>query len=343
LPPLTSTTTQKTPVFFFVFDEWSYLRSEDDGQFNASLSNLRKLAMNSVVFTNTRSPGDETLKSLPCYLFQNDSVLKLDNGKTFFQDDESRIPTVDVPSIFRIAGRQGYRTIMMGFYHSYRHMLGDQVDYCHVYPCFSLTHTTGFYEAFLWRLMRITAYLYDPISLQLRISVRSDSWEWYKTRTEYRKEMLELLAENPSSDFAFFHAPWPHYPFVCNPDGSYFGFRWDSSRSKDYMRELQYLDKLVGEIIDTLRTSEKFDDSLLIFTSDHGWRADSDAEIQNIPDFKRRIPLIIKLPGQKTGQVIDKEFCPNLLKPLLEAVFAGEKDTDKLLKILQDTVDAQQP
>jgi hypothetical protein len=44
--------------------------------------------------------------------------------------------------------------------------------------------------------------------------------------------------------------------------------------------------------------------------------------------------LIIKLPGGKTGRVIEKEFCTNRLQPLLEAVFAGEQDIESLLKLL---------
>ena len=51
-----------------------------------------------------------------------------------------------------------------------------------------------------------------------------------------------------------FHAPWPHYPFVFDSDGSYCGSSWGMElRPTDYLRQIAYVDVLVGEIVATLR------------------------------------------------------------------------------------------
>jgi hypothetical protein len=216
-------------------------------------------------------------------------------------------------------------------------MLGDQVDYCHVYPTFPFGHShESIPSTFLWRIKRGSTFLTDPISLHFNLYKRIGNREWFETRTAYREEMLDLLGSSVPNDFAIFHAPWPHGPFVSNPDGTFVASY--SVDSVDYRRELLCLDALIGDIVDALRKAGKFDEAMLIITSDHGWRLDPDPEIQKIPSFKRRVPLIVKLPGETTGQIIDKEFCPNRLDPLFKAVFAGEKDSETLTKLLNELV-----
>jgi hypothetical protein len=337
LPPPSRSAANKTPVFIFVFDEWSFLRSSRNGEFEESLQNIRKLAQQSVIFTKVKSFSVDTQESLPSFLFQTDKVFTITENETVFKDGDKLIPTKQIPSIFQLAHQQNYRTSLLGFYHPYRQMLGDAVDYCNIYPSSTCSKYPGggFGDIFLWRLASICRTCGDPIILQSKINNRIDSRLWFDMRAAYRKEMLDILANSSKDSFAFFHAPWPHYPYVCNPDGTYFGFRWDMWRLEDYLRELRYLDKLIGEIVETLRADNNFDDALLIMTADHGWRQDSDQEILQIPDFKKRVSLIVKLPGEKTGHVIDKEFCTNQFQPLFDAVFAGEKDPQVLLKILE--------
>ncbi|HYC32523.1 MAG TPA: hypothetical protein VEB59_09570, partial [Gemmatimonadales bacterium] len=58
------------PVYVLLFDEWSLARSEGpDGRFLPELVNLRRLAAMSTVYTEARSPGDATLRSIPRILY----------------------------------------------------------------------------------------------------------------------------------------------------------------------------------------------------------------------------------------------------------------------------------
>lgn len=341
VPPIDTSAAKRTPVYFFVFDEWSYPRTSEKEEIIPALKNLRDLAKQSVTFTDARSPAAETLVSVPDYLFQNDKTLEIAGGEVYFRNGDSRVLTRQVPSLFSTARQNGYQTSLLGFYHSYRALLGDQVDYCHVYPFSPYTHRQGdFLDTFLWRVKRNAVFFKDPISLHLKLDERFLNREWFDTRAAFRKEMLEMLASPAANTFAFFHSPWPHGPFVCNPDGSF--CESPDARIGAYLRELQYLDTVVGDIVSTLRSAKKYDDAILIFTSDHSWRIDPDPKIAELPEHKRRVPLIIKLPGEKTSHVIYKQSSANRLPRFFEAAFSGERDPETLLRLLEESA-AQAP
>jgi hypothetical protein len=327
---------RKAPVYFFVFDEWSFPRTSIGGEVRKNLKNIRELAGHSAFFTDILSPDPVTKFSIPHLIFQNDLPFCIQNKEVYFDNNGTLVPARETPSIFQMAKNQGYSTYLLGFYHSYRQLLGEQLDYCHVYPY--KRPPRGYCNTFFWRLLKNADYQNDPLSLQFRLGRVVESHYWFDTRDAYKSEMLEILRDAPPNGLAFFHVPFPHYPFVSNADGSFFGVDYDDTFIPFYLRELEHLDTVVGEILATLRSAGKYDDALLIFTSDHGWRVDTDPNYTADSFFKRRVPLIIKLPGQKNGCVINQEFCANRLKPLFEAVFAGEKDEKKLLELLEKLV-----
>jgi arylsulfatase A-like enzyme len=151
-----------------------------------------------------------------------------------------------------------------------------------------------------------------------------------------RHELFRIIADAPRNTFALFHMPPPHGPHVFEPDGTYAGpYRAGGPYVSDYERSLVYIDFYIGEIVARLREAGKFDDALIIFTSDHARIAETEPIICEDPDWNRRVPLIIKLPGQQSGLVLDYELCTNQLQPLFEAVFGGERDTTQLIDVVR--------
>jgi len=57
------------PVYFFVFDEWSWLQSTKDGAFRQSLPHIRALSDSAILFRNARSPSTDTYRSLPMLVY----------------------------------------------------------------------------------------------------------------------------------------------------------------------------------------------------------------------------------------------------------------------------------
>ncbi len=67
------------------------------------------------------------------------------------------------------------------------------------------------------------------------------------------------------------------------------------------------VDTHVGSILDTLRECDVYDETMIVFTSDHGDMMGSHRLLQKSVTFKEAImvPLIIKLPGQRESIIID--------------------------------------
>ena len=132
----------------------------------------------------------------------------------------------------------------------------------------------------------------------------------------------------------FLHSMLPHSPWLFQPNGReaivksslrHFGLRPQDDPLRTYAHEwypdsfavnqalqkallqIQYVDVLLGQLLDSLNSQGLFDETLLILTSDHGssfipghsYRSVNDTTMSNIAS----IPLLIKFPEQKAGTV----------------------------------------
>lgn len=324
----------KSPVFLFVFDAWSRPRSMASGQFRPLFKNVRKMGEQSVVFLNSLSPAESTDWSIPRLIHQTDLDLVPGDGQMLWKDREKTVPTSELPSLFQLGRDHGYNGYVLGWYLPYSRLLGGQVDYCHVcridFEGESIPSEMG--HALIRNLMFWT----DPVSKRIAKPVL-EKWRLAYRRRQairLRREILDVLRDCPTNSFALFHLMLPHHPFMWNEDGSY---REPTVEPEPdgYERNLKCMDHYVGRVVTQLRAAGKFDDALIILTGDHSWRKDPEPSMRQGDDWQRKVPLIIKLPGQKVGAVIEDPLCTNDLKPFFEAVFAGERDPQRLLQLLR--------
>lgn len=329
----------RAPVFLFVFDEWSRARSMTGGEFRSFFKNVRRLCEQAIVFREARSPGDDTEYSLPRLIYQCDSSFVVRDGQTYWKEQDKEVLTRNVPSLFQLAREQGYNAYMVGWFLPYRRILGDQVDYCRVYRGYR--QGDGVPAEMVCALFRSMRFWTDPVSQRVwkLLYPRARAEHFRRVNTRIRQEMLDILNDCPTNTFALFHVPLPHDPYIWDADGAYRGPSKEAP-SVGYERNLKYLDVYIGQVLEQLRATGKFDDALIIITSDHSWRKDSEPTMREGQQWQRKVPLIIKLPGQRSGCVIEEEFCTNRLKPLFEAVFAGERDTRRLLDLVRHTLAA---
>jgi sulfatase-like protein len=314
----------QTPVFLFVFDEWSFRRSYDGTELRPFFHNLRKLASRSIEFTNAHSQAGSTNPSVPRIIFQREGILEPKNGISFWSEGDSLTPSVGLPSIFAAAHKRGYATSLVGFYFPYRAVLGDQVDHivhqAYVPKGQRLTN----------RLAQVTArnlsFLVDPLSRMAwrKWNVRTVSENWFYINRTWRRAVHDLVRGSGPNTFAMVHWPLPHGPWVLNEDGSYHG-PYKVSRLKatpeEYQRHLAFLDLVLGEAVAGLDSMDLLDRSLLIVTSDHSWKTDPDSTLAAAT--RTSVPLIVKLPHEKTGHRVEKEFCLGQLGALLQRVMDG--------------------
>jgi len=313
----------RTPVFLFVFDEWSYQRSYDGSDLRPFLPNLRRLASHSFEFSNARSQGRSTNPSVPRLILQREGSIRPRNDVALWVEGDSAVPSTRLPNIFTVPEARGYQTSLIGFYFPYRALLGEQVDHI-------------IHEAYVpkgqrlsRRLLLVTArnlsFLSDPFSRHLwrRWNVPSVSENWVFINQAWRGFVREMIRNADANTFAMVHWPVPHGPWVLNEDGSYHG-PFKRSRLKatpaEYQRHLAYVDLLVGEAMAGLDSVGLLDRALLIVTSDHSWKSDPDTAIRSAPEARIWVPLIVKLPYQTVGHRVPDRFCLGQLGALLQRV-----------------------
>jgi hypothetical protein len=343
-----------TPVYLFVFDEWSYERCTEGDDFDTDLESLRRLRGQSYFFTQARSPSRTTYLSMPELLFQSDDYPALPRvllDRTDFPDKVPhdapayRITPAAAPdrmpaSLFRLARSRGYDTAMLGYYLPYRLILGSEVDWVRTYSDYPSGGSFGqrmlnavVENPHYWRvplLSRLWKEAYAPLFSRRWVALNENLW----------RDFDAVVAATPDRSLVVVHLPSPHAPFVFGPDGRYLGpfpvhSRLDEDidvdimggTRADYHHNVLHLDSIVGRIVDRLSRAGRFDKALVIMTSDHSWRTDPDVPHTAEPERVRHVPLLMKVPGQTERRTENVLFDGRDLGAIVEAALDGRLDT----------------
>ena len=125
----------------------------------------------------------------------------------------------------------------------------------------------------------------------------------------------------------FLHSTLPHSAWRYLPDGRQYpieGFEYPGLESPDWVGpqwqvdqsferhvlQVQYVDRLLGRLLDALRAEGLFDDAVIVIAADHGasftaGQPRRPAQRSNIGEIAP-VPLLVKLPGQRSGRVDDR-------------------------------------
>jgi hypothetical protein len=140
------------------------------------------------------------------------------------------------------------------------------------------------------------------------------------------RRFVESIEEHPGAALHFIHSTMPHRPWRYLPSGNvYFPYRqhgkssfrslsgdwWQQEAYQRHLLQLQYVDRLLGELLDRLETLGLYQRSLIILTADHGvgfWPDDNARMVglSNHPEDILGIPLLIKRPNQSRSQLDDR-------------------------------------
>lgn len=88
-----------------------------------------------------------------------------------------------------------------------------------------------------------------------------------------------------------------------------------------YEGEIRYVDEHIGKLLDSLRESGQFDDTLIVFTSDHGeelWEHGKYEHGHALYSEVLHVPFLIKLPGGKKASIHASVATPQLMPTVLD-------------------------
>jgi Sulfatase len=307
------------PVFVLLFDEWSIAHSRAGGEFIPKLPSVRGFASRSFVFQDARSPGDITYKSIPRLLYQEQGSLTLKRGDLEWVEGGRPVSIHGRTSLFRLARSRGYVTNLTGWYLPYGALVGGDLDNCRVY--LQEIKRPGLSRVWdhVWDNLQ---YLPEPLSLAIwrELHARLFSQHWVEMLASIDRDARNLATSAPSNSLVFIHYPLPHAPFVLDENGAYrgpfTGYQWQGT-TEDYLRHVRYVDVVIGRFLQALEAAGKMDSALVVITSDHGWRRDPLPYARSLEDLQH-VPLLIKWPGQRTGELIDGRFCLLSLGAVIE-------------------------
>lgn len=174
----------------------------------------------------------------------------------------------------------------------------------------------------------------EPLAPEYR---RDAEAQWgVLSRPDRVTDFIESLNRSSGPTFHFLHLMLPHQPWIHYPDGTRYGDDdplgsvsspsagspdwYHVGREQRHLLQVQYTDRLLGEIFDTLRATGRWDESLIVVTADHGisFHSFPGREVNDValPDVAY-VPLIIKAPGQTEGRVDDTNLMGHDLLPTL--------------------------
>jgi len=350
-----------TPIVLIVFDEWSYDRSVTGGDFLADLPALRALRAESFFFARAASPATTTHLALPLLLFQTDDYRSLPGVMYSSRDFPGALgwreeiiapaagPGRAPESLFASPRRAGYQACLLGFYLPYRHILGDQVDMVRTFSDYP--RGDGFTERLLLNVAQTPQYWRLPgiSTLWKQAYARVFSRHWLRLNDRLLADFEMLAGRVAPRTFIFLHYPVPHAPFIYDAGGAYRGpFAVHSTATEDidadimngspedYHQSLGHLDRVVARIVARLRAAGRYDDALVIMTSDHAWR--NDPAIRHEDHARvRHVPLLVKAPGQRSPRTVEDPVALTRIAPLLEAAEHGDLNEAAAARLI-DTI-----
>jgi hypothetical protein len=131
------------------------------------------------------------------------------------------------------------------------------------------------------------------------------------------------------------HQPWRHLPSGARDNAEFIaegldaGYAWRSdflaqAARQRHLLQLQRTDELLGELLDRLEAMDRYDESLVVATADHGVAFIADEPIRGVSDRNQEqvmwTPLLVKAPGQVEGEIDDVPLESVDLLPLLADV-----------------------
>jgi hypothetical protein len=142
--------------------------------------------------------------------------------------------------------------------------------------------------------------------------------------------LLDSLEDAPRRSLHYLHILLPHVPWRYTPSGAPYvptdedpgkesdvwtGGPWPPQLGRErHLAQVGFVDRLIGRLVERLRATGTYDDTLLMLTADHGvaFQAgqpvrglESDHFVEAIHPEIMWIPLFVKRPGQNEGRTLD--------------------------------------
>jgi Sulfatase len=348
----TSGATGRPTIVWILFDELSYQQVFGDRFPGLELPNFDEFRKSSTVFTDTQPIVNVTEDAIPS-MMMGDVIKKVDyttNNRLQVGGASGPLhPFNAARTPFALARQQGLTTGVAGWYNPYCSILAPYLNQCYWTDAW-LDPATSLGESFEWNFLRPWRLYYAILGHPARAFSRRYRAEAItdvmlpayvlkmlqpgnriRVYTDLMRHAVAMLGPS-GPDFVFLHLPLPHAPAFYNRKTQ----RFDTSGGRSYIDNLSLVDKTLGQILETLKQSPRWNNTSVVVCGDHSWRVyigrggkwwtPEDEAASHGGVFDPRPFLMVHLAGQTTSATVSEPY------PLL-----------KVHDILDDLVQGKQP
>lgn len=329
---------KKTNVLIFLTDQQRYDTVAAGGYPHMITPNLDRLAQEGVMYENAYSSNPV------CMPARHDLITGFPATVHGYYSNRKaqRIKDYSIPTIARIFSDQDYRTVAIGKMHFSPPREHHGFDY--MFSMEELPDIRQSDDYLMYLEKNEMEEIQNPHGVRPhiyhipQISCQDEAHHGTSWVAETAINWIKENKENPFFMICGFiqpHPPWSipaecknwyegielpepipvsRLPYEEETRGEWFGDK-DSSKQKKKIRQAYYtaitmIDKYIGKVVEYLREIEKLDDTLIIFTSDHGeMLQDKGYYSKELPyDSSARIPFIIRYPDKFPKGTIRTEF-----------------------------------
>ena len=319
-------------VVWILLDELSYAQVFEIPHANLNLLALHTLAAESFSFSNLSAPGYYTAKVVPSLILGrqiSDLESTLDGQAIIRTDKDSHWHVLDPQqTLFAEAQRDGWTTGVAGWSNPYCRLLGGVLDSCFWYP-------DQFTPAYMYSHMSPQKSTVEnalaPLSSSFRRLMHEKSTDpspvdFHVRDAEGVLAPAEKLVADKDIRFAFVHMPVPH------PPGVYDRATQQVRSGGSYLDNLALADRDLQALLDSLRSAELDQHTIVIVCSDHSWRIPlwrgaawwtKEDEQAAKTGFDPRPVLLVHFPGQQEGTVVSQAMNSLVMHDAIADILRG--------------------
>lgn len=296
---LTRAEAKGPPVFILLFDELDRGVLMPSGQVKTEFPNFRRLAGDSVVFTDATSNYHKTCYSVPSLL----------TGKLL-----PRLPLCRQWPAQPIGDFQGTNLLSMLAKRMEVRVYGQYLRYCYdsAFRCRGTADLQARYPYLPLLQYFVPDHVRRPLGLAGTLGYSQHTY----TLPLFDHLLADIAPATAPGTVFYLHLTLPHGPYVFDEKGGVAAAprpsRWrDRSEYvmmlRHYKRQAQFVDLLLGRFIAKLEAAGLYEKSVIVITSDHGFWSFRDFAPPEVVDgieinsARPRVPLIIHAPQLRPG------------------------------------------
>jgi hypothetical protein len=293
------------PVVWIVLDELpaTTLLGPDDRVDAELFPHLAALAGDGTLFRNSTTVSPHTTDAVPAML----------SGRYPEEPDELPVVSEHPENLFTLLGDRYHMNVSEGW-----------ADLCPPGLCEDAFRSRkAALPPLLGDASNVLEQKADPARPVLPADGRGSTFEYRRQQVE---DFVASLDDDPGDDrprLDFMHVVLPHSHYEYLPDGrryegpfprGQFGLGWVdedvASRARQrHLLQMQFTDRLLGDVFDRLRSLDRYDESMVIVTADHGAAFTPGEPFRGVSEGNLHetvwTPLVVKAPDEHEGRVDD--------------------------------------